>query len=217
MKLIAEQSEDVKCTIVEGTGDKPKQHFIEGIFIQAEQPNHNRRIYPKAVLDTAVDNYVEDYVSKSRAVGELNYPEGPGINLDKVSHRITSLKWKGNDVIGKALVLDTPMGKIVKGLLEGGCQLGVSTRGMGTVSEAKNGISIINEGFRLNTVDIVQDPSAPSAFVDGIMEGIEYFYEGNEWVAKKATELKHKYTRMSTQSIVEAQVKDFADFLSAIK
>ena len=139
--------------------------------MQAEQENRNKRIYPKNVLSEATAKYVKEQVKTGRAVGELNHPEGPQINLDKVSHRITSLKFEGNDVVGKALILDTPMGKIVKGLVEGGVKLGVSSRGMGTVERRENK-SYVKDDFILNTIDIVQDPSAPSAFVEGIMEGV---------------------------------------------
>lgn len=132
MKLITEYTEtDVQC-IVEKKEDGSKTHVIEGVFMQAESKNRNGRIYPKAVMESAVKKYVDEQVSKDRAVGELNHPEGPTVNLDKVSHKITELKFEGNDVMGKARILDTPMGNIVKGLLEGGVQLGVSTRGMGS-------------------------------------------------------------------------------------
>jgi len=135
MKLIAEYNEqNIEC-IVEAKEDGTKNHFIEGVFMQSESKNRNGRIYPKPIMEKAVDTYVTEQVSKNRAVGELNHPEGPTVNLDKVSHKITELSWKGNDVVGKAQVLDTPMGNIVKGLLEGGVQLGVSTRGMGSLEE----------------------------------------------------------------------------------
>ena len=168
--------------------------------MQAEQENRNKRMYPGKVLKEAVSRYVTEQVSKGRAVGELNHPDGPQINLDKVSHRITQLEWKGNDVIGKALILDTPMGQIVKGLLEGGCQLGVSSRGMGTVS-TKGSKTVVNPDFRLSTVDIVQDPQARQMlFVDGIMEGVEYFYEGNEIVAVSAEKYKEQMDKMTTKA-----------------
>jgi len=183
MKLIVEHSEDLRY-ISEAADNGEKKFIIDGIFMQAEQVNRNRRIYPKTVLEKAVRKYVTEYVNKGRAVGELNHPEGPTINLDKVSHRITELQWNGNDVVGKALILDTPMGKIVKGLLEGGCQLGVSSRGMGTVA-SKNGQSFVNDDFVLSTVDIVQDPSAPSAFVNGIMESVDWVYDGKSFIANK--------------------------------
>jgi len=216
MKLITEHSDNVATNIVEAK-DGQKEHYIEGIFIQTNKPNHNRRIYPKDVMAPAVADYIENYVKANRAVGELNHPSGPSINLDKVSHRITSLEWDGDDVIGKAKILDTPMGKIVKGLLEGGCQLGVSTRGMGVIKEKKKDISIVGPGFRLTTVDVVQDPSAPSAFVNGIMEGVEFHRNGDEWVEEKTDALKRKYHGMTTTQIAESQAKDFADFLSAIR
>jgi hypothetical protein len=177
--------------------------------------NRNRRIYPKTVLEKAVRKYVSEYVNKGRAVGELNHPEGPTINLDKVSHRITELQWNGNDVVGKALILDTPMGKIVKGLLEGGCQLGVSSRGMGTVA-SKNGQSFVNDDFVLSTVDIVQDPSAPSAFVNGIMEGVEWIWDNGLLKAQQLEKYETEIKKASSASLAEAQTKIWTDFLSKL-
>ena len=213
MKLITEHNENIKFLTEGEKGDK--KYIIEGIFMQAEQKNRNGRIYPKAILESAVDRYVKEYVSKGRAVGELNHPEGPAINLDKVSHRITELRWDKNDVYGKALILNTPMGNIAKGLLEGGCQLGVSSRGMGSVSQSE-GVSKVNDDFVLATVDIVQDPSAPSAFVNGIMEGVEYFYKGNEIVAVAADKAASKIKKLSTKKLAEQQAKIFKDFLTEI-
>jgi hypothetical protein len=213
MKLITEHNENIKFLTEGEKGDK--KYIIEGIFMQAEQKNRNGRIYPKAVLESAVDRYVKEYVSKGRAVGELNHPEGPAINLDKVSHRITELRWDKNDVYGKALILNTPMGNIAKGLLEGGCQLGVSSRGMGSVSQTE-GTSKVNDDFILATVDIVQDPSAPSAFVNGIMEGVEYFYKGNEIVAVAAEQAVKKIKKLNKKQLVEQQAKIFKDFLTEI-
>jgi len=213
MKLITEHNENIKFLTEGEKGDK--KYIIEGIFMQAEQKNRNGRIYPKPILESAVDRYVKEYVSKGRAVGELNHPEGPAINLDKVSHRITELRWDKNDVYGKALILNTPMGNIAKGLLEGGCQLGVSSRGMGSVSQTE-GVSKVNDDFVLATVDIVQDPSAPSAFVNGIMEGVEYFYKGNEIVAVAADKAAAKIKKLSTKKLAEQQVKIFKDFLTEI-
>ena len=213
MKLITEHNENIKFLTEGEKGDK--KYIIEGIFMQAEQKNRNGRIYPKNVLESAVDRYVKEYVSKGRAVGELNHPEGPAINLDKVSHRITELRWDKNDVYGKALILNTPMGNIAKGLLEGGCQLGVSSRGMGSVSQTE-GTSKVNDDFILATVDIVQDPSAPSAFVNGIMEGVEYFYKGNEIVAVAAEQAVEKINKLSKKKLVEQQAKMFKEFLTEI-
>jgi hypothetical protein len=215
MKLITEHTENIKY-FSESAENGEKKFIIDGVFMQAEQVNRNRRVYPKTVLEKAVQKYVTEYVNKGRAVGELNHPEGPTINLDKVSHRITELQWSGNDVYGKALILDTPMGKIVKGLLEGGCQLGVSSRGMGTVAN-RNGQTMVNDDFVLSTVDIVQDPSAPSAFVNGIMEGVEYFYEGNSIVAVTANKYKDKISKMTKNQIAEEQIQLFSNFLKEIK
>jgi hypothetical protein len=213
MKLITEHIEDLSYSIVESAQGGEKKYIIDGVFMQAEQVNRNRRVYPKKVLENAVSKYLTEYVNKGRAVGELNHPDGPTINLDKVSHRITELSWNGNDVVGKALILNTPMGNIVKGLLEGGCQLGVSSRGMGTVA-SKNGRSEVNDDFTLSTIDIVQDPSAPSAFVNGILEGVEYFWDNGllkpQQIEKYETEIK----KSSSANLAEAQVRIWNDFLS---
>ena len=159
MKLIAEYVDQDLACIVEKNEAGDKSYVIEGVFAQAEQKNRNGRIYPKAIMESAVNKYVKEQVAQKRAVGELNHPEGPTVNLDKVSHLITDLKFEGNDVIGKASILDTPNGKIVKGLLDGGVKLGVSTRGMGSL-ENRGSVMYVKEDFLLNTVDIVQDPSA---------------------------------------------------------
>jgi hypothetical protein len=214
MKLITEHLEDLNY-LVESAADGSKNYVIEGIFMQAEQINRNRRVYPKTVLEGAVAKYVTDYVDRGRAVGELNHPEGPAINLDKVSHRITALKWNGNDVVGKALILNTPMGKIVKGLLEGGCQLGVSSRGMGTVA-SKNGQTVVNEDFVLSTVDIVQDPSAPSAFVNGIMEGVEWIWDNGLLKQQQIEMYETEIKKTSSANLAEAQERIFKDFLSKL-
>ena len=173
MKLITEYTQNQLSYSIEEAKNGTKSTFLEGVFMQAENKNKNGRIYTREVLTKAVDKFVNEQVITGRAVGELNHPDGPSINLDKVSHRITELKWDGNNVMGKALILDTPMGQIVKGLVEGGVQLGVSSRGMGSLS-MKNGVNYVADDFMLNTVDIVQDPSAPNAYVNGIMEGVSY-------------------------------------------
>jgi hypothetical protein len=214
MKLITEHSEDLRY-ISEAAENGEKKFIIDGIFMQAEQVNRNRRIYPKKVLESAVNKYVADYVNKGRAVGELNHPDGPTINLDKVSHRITELQWNGNDVVGKALILDTPMGKIVKGLLEGGCQLGVSSRGMGTVA-SKNGQTFVNDDFVLSTVDIVQDPSAPSAFVNGIMEGVEWIWDNGLLKAQQLENYETEIKKASSVQLAETQMRVWSDFLSKL-
>lgn len=214
MKLITEYNENGVRPLIESAGAE-KKYFLEGIFMQAEKQNRNNRIYPRAVLQDAVSRFVAEQVSTGRAVGELNHPEGPQINLDKVSHRITELKWNGDDVCGKALILNTPMGMIVKGLLDGGVKLGVSSRGMGSV-ESRNGKTYVKEDFSLATVDIVQDPSAPSAFVEGIMEGVEFFKNGNEIVARKIERIKKTISATSKSQLAEAQEREFTKFMSEI-
>ena len=214
MKLITEQLESVEY-ITEANDKGEKSVFIKGVFMQAEQENRNKRIYPKDVLSEATAKYVKEQVKTGRAVGELNHPEGPQINLDKVSHRITSLKFEGNDVVGRALILDTPMGKIVKGLVEGGCKLGVSSRGMGTV-EQKEGKTYVKDDFVLATVDIVQDPSAPSAFVEGIMEGVDWIWENGILKPQQIEEYETEIKRVPMGRISEAQERIFSDFLSKL-
>ena len=213
MKLIKEITETVSYLVEEADGKKSLH--IEGPFLVAEKKNRNGRLYEYNTMKKEVARYTEEYINKHRAFGELGHPESPSINLDKVSHRITNLSWDGNDVLGKALILNTPMGIIVKGLLEGGCQLGVSSRGMGTVAE-KNGKTTVNDDFVLSTVDIVQDPSAPSAFVNGIMEGVEYFYEGNSIVAVTSDQYKKIISKMPKAQLAEQQIKLFSNFLKDI-
>jgi hypothetical protein len=212
MKLITEHLEAVKY-ITEANEKGEKNVFIEGVFMQAEQENRNKRIYPKSVLSEATAKYVKEQVKTGRAVGELNHPEGPQINLDKVSHRITSLKFEGNDVVGKALILDTPMGKIVKGLVEGGVKLGVSSRGMGTVERRENK-SYVKDDFILNTIDIVQDPSAPSAFVEGIMEGVEWVWDNGLLKPQQIEKYETEIRKATSSRLSEAQENVWQDFLS---
>src|SRR5210317_1998135 len=193
MKLISEYNEnDIQC-IVEKKESGEKNYVIEGVFAQADQKNRNGRVYPKPIMESAVDKYVKEQVEKKRAVGELNHPDGPTVNLDKVSHLITDLHFEGNDVVGKASILDTPMGNVVQGLLEGGVNLGVSTRGMGSL-EQRNGAMYVKDDFILSTVDIVQDPSAPDAFVNGIMEGVDWVWNNGilepQVIEKMETEIK---------------------------
>lgn len=214
MKLITEHLEQIEY-ITEAKKDGGKDVYIEGVFMQAEKQNRNNRIYPKDVLSEATAKYVKEQVKTGRAVGELNHPEGPQINLDKVSHRITELKWNGNDVVGRALILDTPMGKIVKGLVEGGCKLGVSSRGMGTV-EQKEGKTFVKDDFVLATVDIVQDPSAPSAFVEGIMEGVEWIWDNGVLKPQQIEEYETEIKKVPMGRISEAQERIFSDFLSKL-
>ena len=216
MKLISEFKEDNLQCIVEKKENGDKNYVIEGIFIQTESKNRNGRIYPKPIMESAVDKYVTEQVSKKRAVGELNHPEGPTVNLDKVSHLITDLKFEGNDVVGKAQILDTPMGKIVKGLLDGGVQLGVSTRGMGSL-EQKNGAMYVKDDFILNTVDIVQDPSAPDAFVNGIMEGVDWVWNNGILEPQIIEDIETEIKTAPKAFRPEVQIREFKNFLSLIK
>ena len=216
MKLISEYTEDNLEVLTEARKDGSKSYSIEGVFMSAEQKNRNGRIYPKDVMEGAVNKYNVEQVQKGRAVGELNHPEGPTVNLDKVSHKIESLKWQGNDVVGKATILETPMGQIVKGLLDGGVKLGVSTRGMGSLQRS-NDAMIVKGDFLLNAVDIVQDPSAPSAFVNGVMEGVEWVWNNGiiepQAIEKMETEIK----KAPRADLYEAQVREFKNFLSLLK
>jgi hypothetical protein len=212
MKLISEYNDNNLEVIVEKVNGK-KTLFIEGIFMQADSKNRNGRIYEKSILEAAVNKYVKEQVSTGRAVGELNHPEGPSINLDKVSHKITELRFDGSNVIGKASILNTPMGNIVTGLLEGGVKLGVSSRGMGSLVN-KNGAMYVKDDFMLSTIDIVQDPSAPEAFVNGIMEGVDWVWNNGvlcpQEVEKIETEIKEARGMRSS----DIAIKAFKNFLS---
>lgn len=215
MKLITEHIDNKLSVLTEAKKDGTKGYVIEGIFMQADRANRNGRIYESKIMKNAVDKYVREQVKTGRAVGELNHPDGPTINLDKVSHRITDLHFEGADVIGKASILNTPMGKIVQGLLEGGVQLGVSSRGMGSLVE-RNGVMYVQDDFMLSTVDIVQDPSAHDAFVNGIMEGVEWVWENGmlkpQQIEKYETEIK----KASSSKLEEAKLRVFSDFLSKL-
>jgi hypothetical protein len=215
MKLITEYTQNQLSYSITEAKNGTKQTFLEGVFMQAENKNKNGRIYTREVLTRAVDKFVNEQVITGRAVGELNHPDGPSINLDKVSHRITELKWDGNNVMGKALILDTPMGQIVKGLVEGGVQLGVSSRGMGSL-EMKNGSNYVADDFMLNTVDIVQDPSAPNAYVNGIMEGVSYEQDRPGHFIKTIDEGETEVNESKVSFSEEQQSAGFEHFLSKL-
>jgi hypothetical protein len=212
MKLITETIEDVRILTEEKNGKKLL--YIEGVFLQSELKNRNGRMYPFEVLNREVERYNEEYVKSKRALGELGHPDGPTINLDRVSHRIVDLRAEGNNFIGKAQILDTPMGNIAKSLLEEGVQLGVSSRGMGSI-EKHEGVSVVRDDFMLTTAaDIVADPSAPDAFVNGIMEGKEWIWD-NGILKETRTAKYHKYMSEATRhNIEERTLKVFEDFLS---
>ena len=213
MKLITEQIEDVQILTEEKDGKKLL--YIEGVFLQSELTNRNGRRYPFDVLNREVERYNEEYVKTKRALGELGHPDGPTINLDRVSHRIVSLRAEGNNFMGKAQILDTPMGKIAKSLLGEGVQLGVSSRGMGSI-EKSEGISVVRDDFMLTTAaDIVADPSAPDAFVNGIMEGKEWVWDNG--ILKEAKVDKYRrYIDESRRDLEERTLKVFEDFLGKL-
>lgn len=188
MNLITEYREDSVEVITEAKEDGKKNYFIEGIFMQGDIKNRNGRIYPSATLESEMDRYNKEFIETKRALGELGHPDGPQINGDRVSHLITDMRRDGNDFYGKAKILSTPMGEIVKSLLDEGVKIGVSTRGLGSVKAGRNGVMEVQKDFHLSTVDIVTDPSAPNAFVNGIMENVEYYYDiaSGNWRATEA-------------------------------
>ena len=216
MKLISEFVEnDIEFLVTEEKNGK-KNYAIQGIFAQAEKKNRNGRIYPMPIMEKAVGKYDTEQVQKGRAVGELNHPEGPTVNLDKVSHKIDELKFEGNDIVGKASILNTPMGEVVKGLLDGGVTFGVSTRGMGSLSQ-RNGAMVVNDDYILNAVDIVQDPSAPGAFVNGIMEGVEWVWNNGIIEAQTIERMETEIKKAPRADLYETQVREFKNFLSLLK
>ena len=217
MKLISENWSDEVNYLVEEDPKTGKKHaFIEGVMLQTEVKNKNGRIYPKEVMRKEVARYNKEYVSQNRAYGELGHPEGPTINLERTSHLITSLKEDGNNFIGKAKILSTPMGEIVKNLLQDGAKLGVSSRGMGSLkaSNSNGGVQMVQSDFQLATAaDIVADPSAPDAFVDGVMEGVEWIWDNGVIKAQKIEEYKHSIQRAKTRKLQEVKLNVFNDFL----
>ena len=215
MKLISEYVDNNLHVLAEARKDGEKAYVIEGVFMQADKKNRNGRVYEKPILESAVKKYVKDQVSQGRAVGELDHPSGPQINLDKVSHKITELKFKGSDVYGKASILNTPMGKIVEGLLEGGVKVGVSSRGMGTL-ENKNGAMYVKDDFMLASVDIVQDPSAPSAFVNGVMEGVDWIWNNGILAPQEIEKIETEIKRTPSRYLPETEIKAFKNFLSKL-
>ena len=216
MKLIAEYTDGTDLQIISEKKEDGKNAFvIEGIFMQAESKNRNGRIYERSILENAVNRYVNEQVLTGRAVGELNHPEGPSINLDKVSHKITELRFEGNNVIGKASILNTPMGNIVSGLLEGGVKLGVSSRGMGSL-EQRNGTMYVKDDFMLATVDIVQDPSAPEAFVNGIMEGVDWVWDNGILKPQEIELIETEIKNARGVSSSDIEIKAFKNFLSKL-
>ena len=213
MKLITEVLEDSLEYITEANADGEKEYFIEGIFMQANKANRNGRIYPTEVLEKEVIRYNKEYIMKNRAFGELGHPQGPSINLERVSHMIKELYQDGDNFIGKAKIMDSPYGNIVKNLIKEGASLGVSSRGMGSL-KSRNGINEVQKDFYLATAaDIVADPSAPDAFVQGIMEGVDWIMDGGKWVQSFVEKSQHEIKKASKSELETTKLRIFENFL----
>ena len=220
MKLISEQNfETIQPVITEAKDGKGKDYFIEGVFLQGDITNRNGRQYPMAVLDKEAEIYNEEFIKSNRAYGELGHPDGPTINLERVSHMIKSLQKEGTDYVGKAKIMDTPYGKIVKSLIDEGAQLGVSSRGMGTLKQTSEGVNEVQSDFLLATAgDIVADPSAPNAFVNGVMENVDWIYDAasGNWRAQKVIENIQNAGKVNYRELQEQKIAAFAAFLNTL-
>ena len=215
MKLISEVYEGVKFLVEEKEGKK--NFFIEGIFMVAEQGNKNKRIYKSHILEREVQRYNKEYIKENRAFGELGHPQGPTINLERVSHKISSLVREGNNFIGRAKIMDTPYGNIVKNLMQEDCCLGVSSRGMGSLKMNNEGLNEVQDDFYLATAaDIVADPSAPGAFVRGIMEGVEWVWDNGVLKPQQLEEMKKTIQKTSKRNLEEAKIKVFKQFINSL-
>ena len=215
MFLISEQISDEVQLVTEEKNGK-KEQYIEGVFLQAGIKNRNGRIYPVETMKKEVNRYIKEFVNKKRAYGELGHPEGPTINLERVSHLITDLKEDGKNFVGKAKILSTPMGNIVKGLLNDGAKLGVSSRGMGSVEQRGNAQYVQDDFMLATAADIVADPSAPDAFVEGIMEGVEWVQEGGIFKAKQIESWKSQIRHTKQRQLEEKKLEVFKNFLSKL-
>ena len=215
MFLISEQISDEVQLITEEKNGK-KEQYIEGVFLQAGIKNRNGRIYPIDTMKKEVNRYIKEFVNKKRAYGELGHPEGPTINLERVSHLITSLEKDGDNFVGKAKIMSTPMGNIVKGLLNDGAKLGVSSRGMGSVEQRGNAQYVQDDFMLATAADIVADPSAPDAFVEGIMEGVEWVQEGGIFKAKQIESWKSQIRQTKQRQLEEKKLEIFKNFLSKL-
>ena len=212
MKLIREEvNQPVKLLVEEKEGKK--NYFIEGVFLQSEMLNKNNRMYPKAILAREVDRYVKEYVTPKRAFGELGHPDTPTVNLDRVSHMIVELKEDGNNFIGKAKIMDTPMGRIVKNFMDEGATLGVSSRGMGSLKPMKEAQMVQDDYYLATAADIVADPSAPDAFVRGIMENREYLWNNGIICEADIAQIKKEILGASRKQLEEITLREFEGFL----
>jgi hypothetical protein len=218
MKLIREDlTHDTKFVVEEKLGKK-KEYFIEGIFLQSNLKNRNGRMYPEEVMDKEVARYMQEQVKTNRAYGELGHPDTPSINLDRVSHMIVDMRKEGTNYIGRAKIMETPMGQIARGLLDGGANLGVSSRALGTLKMNEDGVNVVQDDFMLSTAaDIVADPSAPDAFVRGIMESKEWVFVDGKFVEQHIEEVKNFIKKTSSRQLQEAKILAFKKYLSKIK
>lgn len=223
MKLITETIEEVQV-LTETSEHEPKQYFIEGIFMQGDIKNRNGRIYPSTILEKEMLRYGDQFIKTKRALGELGHPDGPQINGDRVSHLITDMKRDGSNFVGKAKILSTPMGNIVKTFIDEGVKVGVSTRGLGSVKPTKEGIMEVQNDFHLATVDIVTDPSGPNCFVNGIMENTEYFYDivsgtwrAQQMIEEAVKEVKKTYKRTERKIDEAFAARLFENFVRSLK
>ena len=216
MRLIKEFNESISYLTEESKDPKKPNVFIEGVFLQSDLKNKNGRVYPREIMQREVQRYVNENVNTKRAYGELGHPDGPTVNLDRVSHMITELREDGNNWIGKAKIMDTPMGRIVKELISEGAQLGVSSRGLGSLKE-RNGINEVQGDFMLATAaDIVADPSAPDAFVSGIMEGKEWVFVNGRWTEQDIEEAKSTISRANIADLEEEKMQVFSNFIDKL-
>jgi hypothetical protein len=219
MKLISESNFETIQPLIEAKADGGKDYFIEGIFLQGDITNRNGRQYPMSVLDKEAERYNEEFIKSNRAYGELGHPDGPTINLERVSHMIKSLQKEGTNYVGKAKIMDTPYGKIVKSLIDEGAQLGVSSRGMGTLKQTSEGVNEVQSDFLLATAgDIVADPSAPNAFVNGVMENVDWIYDAasGNWRAHKVIENIQNAGKVNYRELQENKIAAFAAFLNTL-
>ena len=217
MKLIKEVFETTNFIVEDKKGGK-KEYFIEGVFLQSELQNRNGRMYPESVMDNEVARYIKESVKMNRAYGELGHPDTPSINLDRVSHMIVDLRKEGTNYIGRAKIMETPMGNIARGLLDGGANLGVSSRALGSLKMNNEGVNVVQSDFMLSTAaDIVADPSAPDAYVRGIMESKEWTFVDGKFVEKDIEEAQKFIRKASSKQLQEAKILAFQSFLSKIK
>ena len=215
MKLITETTLDVRM-ISENTEDGKKQYFIEGVFMECDTQNRNGRVYPTVIMEKEINRYILEYVHTSRALGELGHPEGPSVNLERCAILIKNMVFEGKQIMGRASILGTPYGKIVQNLIESGVKLGVSSRGMGSLVP-KNGYQEVQEDFMLAAVDVVADPSAPNAFVNGIMEGKEWVWDNGVLKPITVENYQRQINKASSRNLEKTKLKIFEDFLSKIQ